>query len=261
VLQKVVNVAINTPLEYGFHSVPYKKTELQKLDVKNKQLVKQIWQISRQCPTSMIFGPKRIGGLEIRSLKDLYGEILVTDLMELINFTEEATLYYRVGMQRLVDLEKEGRIKWENVEKVDKEQAQLWWAARAVRQLGEEGMKVKQKKEIEGQKDTVIEWARRYGIEEETQQVEQIVNRTKKKKILDWMEGDWMNEKTEETGETEWELIRKMLCGEVGTRKRKEERERKKQQESKVTIQAGFRTKDTSTSRDRTSGIHRWLSQ
>jgi len=58
ILQKVVNIAINTPLEYGFHSVLYKKAELKKLDIKNKQLIKQIWQISRQCLTSMILDPK-----------------------------------------------------------------------------------------------------------------------------------------------------------------------------------------------------------
>jgi len=59
----------------------------------------------------MIFRPKEIEGLEIRSLQDLYREIIVTDLVELINFTEETTLYHRVGMQRLADLEKEGRLR------------------------------------------------------------------------------------------------------------------------------------------------------
>jgi len=232
ILQKVVNVAINTPLEYGFHSVPYKKAELQRLEVKNKQLVKRIWQVSKQCPTSMVFGPREIGGMEIRSLRDLYTEILITDLMELINFTEVDTLYYKVGIQRLVDLEKEGRIKWENLEKTDKEQAQLWWAARAVQQLGEERMKVTHKTETECQGDTVVKWAQKYGSKEEKQKTEQIVELTKKTKVTDWMEGNWMKDNTENLEETHWETIRKILCGEIGTRKRKEEREKEENQET-----------------------------
>jgi len=190
ILQKVVNITINTPLEYGFHSVPYKKAELKKLDVKNKQLIKRIWQISRQCPTSLIFGPKGIGGLEIRSLKDLYGEILVTDLMELINFTEETTLYHKVGMQRIIDLEKEGRIKWDSLEKIDKEQAQLWWGARAGRQLGEEGMKATRKKETQTQEEEVMEWAKKYGSTTEQQEAQKMVDITKKRRVRDWMERD-----------------------------------------------------------------------
>jgi len=177
------------------------------------------------------FGPKGIRGLEIRSLQDLYGEIMVTDLIELINFTEETTLYHRVRMQRLADLEKEGRLRWDNLEKIDKEQAQLWWGVRARKIVGEEGMKVTRKKEAEVQKEEVMDWARKYGSKIEQQNAQKAVDITKKKKVEDWMEGDWMKENEEGQDETEWEGIRKILCGEVGTRKRKEERENKKEQE------------------------------
>jgi len=143
VLQKVVNIAINTPLEFGFHSVPYKKTELQQLDVKNRKLIKKIWQISSQSPTSLVCGSKQIEGMGLRKLEHLYGEILVTDLMELINFTDKTTLYYQVGIQRLKDMEEERIIQWKETKKINTKQAQLWWGTRATRQIGVENLETK----------------------------------------------------------------------------------------------------------------------
>lgn len=113
----MINIAINTPLEFGFHSVPYKKAELQQLDVKNKRLIKKIWQISMQSPTSLICGPKDIERMELRRLEHLYREILITDLMELINFTDKNTLYYQIRIQRLQDLKRESIIQWKETKK------------------------------------------------------------------------------------------------------------------------------------------------
>jgi len=71
--------------------------------------------------------------MKVRSLQDLYGEILTTDLKELINFTETNTLYYKTRIQKLQDLEETQTIQWQKPAKIDKEQAQLWLGARAVR--------------------------------------------------------------------------------------------------------------------------------
>ena len=39
---KLINIIANTPLEYGFHSVPYSREELDELTVKNKTALKRI---------------------------------------------------------------------------------------------------------------------------------------------------------------------------------------------------------------------------
>jgi len=95
----------------------------------------------------------------------------------------------------------------------------------------EEEMKVTRKKEAEVQKEEVMDWARKYGSKIEQQDAQKTVDITKKKKVTDWMKEDWMKENKESQDETEWERIRKILCGEVEMRKRKEERENKKEQE------------------------------
>ncbi len=86
---KIINIVINTAVEYEFHIVTYTNEELDKIDRKNKALVKRIMKISIQCPTSAIFMSKEKGGLGIRSVREIYKEISLSDWYNQINFQKE----------------------------------------------------------------------------------------------------------------------------------------------------------------------------
>jgi hypothetical protein len=92
---KVLNVAVNTSLEYGFHTVHYNRKELERLDRKNKRVIKRMMRISIMCPSSIIHLREDRGGLGLRKLWDLYREINLSDLMEVMNFVgQEIVILY-----------------------------------------------------------------------------------------------------------------------------------------------------------------------
>jgi hypothetical protein len=63
----VINIAINTLLEYGFYIVSYTKQKLV-LDRKNKKLAKRLMKILIKCPSSLIFIERKKERLGIRKL-------------------------------------------------------------------------------------------------------------------------------------------------------------------------------------------------
>lgn len=129
---KTINTIANTPLEYGFHNVPYNEEELNKLDIKNKRVIKKILNISVRCPTSLIFMRKEDGGMGIRSLKDLYAEINITDLFEVLNFHNKDSLYYKTTIQRIVDLKNKAGIDPTDIGRMNNKLKERCWVARTI---------------------------------------------------------------------------------------------------------------------------------
>lgn len=72
---RAVNVIANTPLEYGFHSVPYSEKELEAITVKNKRLAKRAMGASIRIPTTMLKLNNTEGGMGLRDLAEVYREI------------------------------------------------------------------------------------------------------------------------------------------------------------------------------------------
>ncbi len=99
---KIVNLVLNTAVEYGFHLVTYTKKELDKIDIQNKGLIKRILKISRQCPSSSIFVEMSKGGIGIRRVKDTYKEIGISDLYNTINFKKEDSWSLQTLRQRFL---------------------------------------------------------------------------------------------------------------------------------------------------------------
>jgi hypothetical protein len=83
---KVINITVNILLEYGFYSVPYSKAELEELDRRNKKLAKRMMKISIRCSTFLLFTNGKNREIGIRSLYDLYIEINIVDLLDLLNY-------------------------------------------------------------------------------------------------------------------------------------------------------------------------------
>jgi hypothetical protein len=139
---KLINIVVNTPLEYGFHSVPYTKEEIEEINIKNKKLLKGMMKISIRCPTSLLKMEVRKGGMGWRDLWDLYCEINIGDLGNVMNFQKEESLYHRTTIQRITDIKKELKIDLERNNKITKEQYNNYWGARVSRLIQKEGMNV-----------------------------------------------------------------------------------------------------------------------
>jgi hypothetical protein len=108
---KILKIIANTPLEYGFYSVPYTKEEIDKLEKRNKKKLKQLMKISQCCPSSLLYLPIEKRGMGLRNLWDLYKKINVADLGEMINFHNENSLYHRTSIQRIKDLYKRNQME------------------------------------------------------------------------------------------------------------------------------------------------------
>jgi hypothetical protein len=88
--------------------------------------------ISQHCSSSLLYLPIEEGGMGLRNLWDLYKEINIADLGEVINFHNENSLYYKTSIQRTRDLYNEG-ISWNQKSKISKEQYKKYWIARTIK--------------------------------------------------------------------------------------------------------------------------------
>lgn len=139
---KTINTIANTPLEYGFHAVPYTEKELEEIDKKNKEGAKRILKISTRCPTKFLFMDNKNGGMGIRSAKDLYFEINTTDLMECLNYSNKQHTYYKTNIQRMNDLKEDLGIDIIQKCRIPNKIYNRYWIARAIKLIKKNNMEI-----------------------------------------------------------------------------------------------------------------------
>lgn len=143
---KAINVAVNTPLEYTFHSVPYSKKELIELEIKNKKVAKRMLKISVRCPTTLLYLRNKSGGMGIRGLWNLYTEINIADLLDVINFQDRSSLYYKTSIQRLIDLKINNNVDPTSPKGIEKPLYTKYWGARVIHLCKKENIKIENNK-------------------------------------------------------------------------------------------------------------------
>lgn len=227
---KLINIVANTPLEYGFHSVPYTEEEINELNGENKKLAKRMFRVSIQCPTTLLKMDPKEGGMGVRDLWEIYKEINIGDLGDVLNFHDKQSLYYRTTKQRIEDIEKTNKINMERKNKIVKDNYNKYWVVRAIRLAQKEGITiVKNKKEIEYTRETTINELKevmkdRVTNEKEWGELENLglkINEIfEDKHLKGWEE---INKKREgkKLKKKEWEKIKKLLCREGKTRVRR----------------------------------------
>jgi ribonuclease HI len=139
---KLINVIANTPLEYRFHSVLYSEEEINKLNIKNKKLLKRMMGISIRCPTSLLKMEVKGGGMGWRDLWDIYKEINIGDLGDVLNFQDKESLYYKTTKQRMKDVSRTENIAIGKKNMITNEVYNKYWIARALRLTQKEKIEV-----------------------------------------------------------------------------------------------------------------------
>ena len=99
---RCINTISNTIIAYSMSAIHLSDNDIIKLETQSKRIVKQSMRISARASSHKLWTSTKMGGLNLKRLTHLHSEVIISDLLNILNFTPPKSLVHITTLARMI---------------------------------------------------------------------------------------------------------------------------------------------------------------